>query len=73
MALLLDKFEGTLLGVMSSPYNTPYEISIYGITVTILEDNWPTPYLSAEEDDALVLERLVNDLERELAAIEMDD
>jgi hypothetical protein len=72
VAILLERLHGKLLAVVPSPYNTPYEIAVHGITVTLIEDNWPGPYLSASEGDAPVLERLVNELRRELGATEID-
>jgi hypothetical protein len=72
LAILLEKFHGKLLAVVPSPYNTLYEIAVYGITITLIEDNWPGPYLSASDSDAPVLERLLNDLKGELGATEID-
>lgn len=71
LEILLGKFRGELLRVLPSPYNTPYEISVCGITVLVVEDNWPDPYLGAPESDALVLERLVHDLKKELGATDI--
>ena len=72
LAILLNQMQGTLLRVLPSPYNTPYELSVYGITISLIEDNWPCPYLSAVESDAPVLERLVHALKRELGATQLD-
>ncbi len=68
LAILLGKLQGTLLAMVPSPCNTPYEVLVCDIKVGIIEDNWPCPYLSATESDAPVLERIVNRLIRELGA-----
>lgn len=73
LAILLSQMQGTLLRVLPSPYNTPYELSVYGITISLIEDNWPCPYLSAPESDAPVLERLIHDLKKESGATKIDD
>lgn len=72
LAILPEKFGASLVTVLPSPYNTPYVLSVYGITVALVEDNWPTPYFSAAEDDVGVLKRLVDDLQRALGAITLD-
>ena len=72
LAILLEKFQCRLLAVHPSPYNTPYEVFVYDITVMLIEDNWPHPYLSCSESDSSVLDRLVYDLAGELGAAEID-
>jgi hypothetical protein len=72
LTLLLQRFQGSLVTELPSPYNKPFEILVYGIAVILTEDNWPYPHLSASESDAPILERLVNDLKIELGAADID-
>lgn len=72
LAILLKKFQGKLGAARFSPYNTPYEILVYGITVILTEDNWPYLHLSASESEAPILERLVNDVKIELGVADVE-
>jgi hypothetical protein len=67
LALLRDRLRGKVLSQVSI-YNVLYEIKVYGIIIALVDDNWPSPHLSAAEADAQIFDRIVNDVINELRA-----
>jgi hypothetical protein len=71
LAILAQKFDAQIKSFFS-PYNSPFEIVVNGVTIHMVNDNMPCPHISVDECDRHFLEDLIMVLKRELDATNFD-
>ncbi len=67
VTVLQEKLQAKLISTIAGPYCDLYEFSVREMSMTLIDDNWPSPYLSAPEKDEQAFLELVDKLRQELS------